>query len=73
MLTARRQGRLDAVAAGLGEQATVAAGDLRDPAVRSAVVDLAASRFGRLDILVNNAGTCDGGPLRTSRSPTSRR
>jgi NAD(P)-dependent dehydrogenase (short-subunit alcohol dehydrogenase family) len=41
----------------------VVAGDLRDPAVRTALIDATADRFGRLDILVNNAGVCDGGPL----------
>jgi NAD(P)-dependent dehydrogenase (short-subunit alcohol dehydrogenase family) len=41
----------------------VVAGDLRDPAVRTALIDETADRFGRLDILVNNAGACDGGPL----------
>jgi NAD(P)-dependent dehydrogenase (short-subunit alcohol dehydrogenase family) len=63
VLTARREDRLRQLAAQLGPRAALLAGDLRDPAVRSAAVDLAASRFGRLDILVNNAGTCDGGPL----------
>jgi NAD(P)-dependent dehydrogenase (short-subunit alcohol dehydrogenase family) len=61
--TARRADRLRALADELGPPVAYLAGDLRDPAVRSAVVDLAASRFGRLDILVNNAGTCDGGLL----------
>jgi NAD(P)-dependent dehydrogenase (short-subunit alcohol dehydrogenase family) len=63
VLTARRQDRLRRLAAELGPRAVLLAGDLREPAVRSAAVDLAASQFGRLDILVNNAGTCDGGPL----------
>jgi len=63
VLTARREDRLRRLAAELGPRAAWLAGDLRDPAVRSAAVDLAASQFGRLDILVNNAGTCDGGPL----------
>jgi NAD(P)-dependent dehydrogenase (short-subunit alcohol dehydrogenase family) len=63
VVTARRGDRLRRVAADLGPRVAFLAGDLREPAVRAAAVDLAASRFGRLDILVNNAGTCDGGPL----------
>jgi NAD(P)-dependent dehydrogenase (short-subunit alcohol dehydrogenase family) len=63
VITARRADRLRRLADQLGSRVAFLPGDLCDPAVRSAVVDLAASRFGRLDILVNNAGTCDGGPL----------
>jgi NAD(P)-dependent dehydrogenase (short-subunit alcohol dehydrogenase family) len=63
VITARREDRLRRLAADLGAAAAFLSGDLREPPVRSAVVELAASRFGRLDILVNNAGTCDGGPL----------
>jgi NAD(P)-dependent dehydrogenase (short-subunit alcohol dehydrogenase family) len=63
VVTARREDRLRRLVDDLGPRAAYLAGDLRDPAVRSAAVDLAASRFGRLDILVNNAGTCDGGAL----------
>ena len=63
VLTARRADRLQRLAADLGPQVAVLPGDLREPAVRAAAVELAADRFGRLDILVNNAGTCDGGPL----------
>jgi NAD(P)-dependent dehydrogenase (short-subunit alcohol dehydrogenase family) len=63
VLTARRRDRLQRVADELGRRVAFLPGDLREPTVRSTVVDLAASRFGRLDILVNNAGTCDSGPL----------
>jgi NADP-dependent 3-hydroxy acid dehydrogenase YdfG len=63
VITARRQDRLRELAENLGPRVAFLPGDLREPAVRSAVVDQAASRFGRLDILVNNAGTCDRGPL----------
>jgi NAD(P)-dependent dehydrogenase (short-subunit alcohol dehydrogenase family) len=63
VITARREDRLERLAVALRPRVALLPGDLREPAVRSAVVDLAASRFGRLDILVNNAGTCDSGPL----------
>jgi NAD(P)-dependent dehydrogenase (short-subunit alcohol dehydrogenase family) len=63
VLSARREERLRQVAGRLGTRVTVIAGDLREPAVRSALIDETAQRCGRLDILVNNAGTCDGGAL----------
>ena len=63
VLTARRPNRLDAVAARMGEHATVAAGDLRDPAVRAALIERIAERHGRLDVLINNAGVCDRGAV----------
>jgi NAD(P)-dependent dehydrogenase (short-subunit alcohol dehydrogenase family) len=63
VVTARREDRLRELADDLGARVAVLPGDLRDPAVRAAAVDLAGSRFGRLDILVNNAGVCDAGPL----------
>ncbi len=63
VLTARREDRLRQLADDLGSRVAVVPGDLREAAVRSAVVNLAADRFGRLDVLVNNAGTCDDGFL----------
>jgi hypothetical protein len=63
VLTARRQERLEELAADLGERVTVLPGDIREPSVRTALIDHVRERYGRLDILVNNAGTCDGGPL----------
>jgi NAD(P)-dependent dehydrogenase (short-subunit alcohol dehydrogenase family) len=63
VLNARREDRLGRVADQLGTRVTVVPGDLRDPAIRAALIDETAQRCGRLDILVNNAGTCDGGEL----------
>jgi hypothetical protein len=63
VLAARRAGRLRQLTDVLGPRATMLAGDLREPAVRTALIGETADRFGRLDILVNNAGVCDGGPL----------
>ena len=63
ILTARREDRLRLLADDLGTRITVLPGDLREPAVRAALVGLATSQFGRLDVLINNAGVCDGGPL----------
>lgn len=42
--------------AAAGGRAAALAGDVVDPALATAAVDLARSEFGRLDILVNNAG-----------------
>jgi 3-oxoacyl-[acyl-carrier protein] reductase len=39
-----------------GGQAEITGGDVRDPAVAKAAVDLALERFGKLDILVTSAG-----------------
>jgi hypothetical protein len=63
VLAARRADRLQRLTHEMRPRATMLAGDLRDPAVRTALVNETADRFGRLDILVNNAGVCDGGPL----------
>ena len=55
----------DAVAEllGLGADVIAVAADFRDPATAAAVVEQAASHFGRLDVLVNNAGLTGGGRL----------
>ncbi len=63
VVTARRDDRLRQLADDLGSRVAFLPGDLREPTVRSAAINLAADRFGRLDILINNASTCDGGPL----------
>jgi 3-oxoacyl-[acyl-carrier protein] reductase len=56
VLTGRREAELNAVAAELGERASVMPADLNDPAAPAALVDGIEAAHGRLDILVNNAG-----------------
>jgi NADP-dependent 3-hydroxy acid dehydrogenase YdfG len=69
LLTARRQDRLDALAARLaGEVATLAA-DIADAATAERLLQLAGQRFGRTDILVNNAGILRVGPLESFELP----
>ena len=51
------QGRVDALAAELGEgQAVALLGDVADPEYSESLVNLALAEFGRLDIALNNAG-----------------
>ncbi|UVK40614.1 SDR family oxidoreductase [Mesorhizobium sp. AR10] len=47
---------LESLAATLGAQTAVLAGNIADEAVSEALVALAVSTFGRLDVAVNNAG-----------------
>ena len=63
VLTARREDRLQRLADDLGSRVTVVPGDLRDAAIRSAVIARIAGHYDRLDVLVNNAGISDAGPL----------
>ena len=56
VLAARREDRLNALAAELGEGTFAAPADVRDPAACAALVARTVERFGSLDILVNNAG-----------------
>jgi NADP-dependent 3-hydroxy acid dehydrogenase YdfG len=56
VLAARREDRLKALAAELGERALAAPADVTDPAACAALVARTLERFGSLEILVNNAG-----------------
>ncbi len=56
VLTGRREPELAAVAAELGERASVMPADLNDPAAPATLVEGIEAAHGRLDILVNNAG-----------------
>ncbi|MEP7239406.1 MAG: SDR family oxidoreductase [Devosia sp.] len=59
VLTARREGRLDALVseiAGLGSKAVAVVGDAREEQTAIDAVRAASENFGRLDILINNVG-----------------
>jgi short-subunit dehydrogenase len=59
VVTARRQERLDELSrqiAAEGGRAETVVGDITDPAVRAAAIQIVQASFGGLDILVNNAG-----------------
>jgi NADP-dependent 3-hydroxy acid dehydrogenase YdfG len=56
VLTGRTRGKLEAVAARIGELSEVAPADLSDAAAVTAVAEGIQARHGRCDILVNNAG-----------------
>src|SRR3989440_4139182 len=56
VLAGRRTEVLEEAAAAIGEGATTAAGDIREPADAQRLIDEVLERHGRLDVLVNNAG-----------------
>jgi NADP-dependent 3-hydroxy acid dehydrogenase YdfG len=56
VLAARREDRLSALAAELGEKTLAAPTDVSDPAACAALVARTVERFGSLEILINNAG-----------------
>jgi NADP-dependent 3-hydroxy acid dehydrogenase YdfG len=59
VLTARRQDRLETLAAeirSLGAEAAIVAGDARQETTARQTIDTAVRTFGRIDILINNAG-----------------
>ena len=65
VLSGTRTEALEALRAGLGERAHVAAADLRDPAAADALIAAAEAAAGPLHVLVNNAGlTRDGLAMR---------
>jgi NADP-dependent 3-hydroxy acid dehydrogenase YdfG len=55
-LAARREDRLNALAADLGERALAVPTNVTDAAACAALVARAVERFGSLEILINNAG-----------------
>jgi NADP-dependent 3-hydroxy acid dehydrogenase YdfG len=61
ILTARSEHRLAEVQAELS--ATVLTGDVTDPKIPHALLEVALSTFGRCDVVLNNAGTIEVGPI----------
>jgi citronellol/citronellal dehydrogenase len=56
VIAGRREDVLDEAAAEIGEQCSCVAGDIREPADATRIVETVRQRHGRLDVLVNNAG-----------------
>ena len=56
VLVGRRLHALERVAASLGAEVEVVAGDIADAATSAAVVEAAVARFGRIDLVLSNAG-----------------
>jgi citronellol/citronellal dehydrogenase len=56
VIAGRREDVLAEAAAGIGERCSLVAGDIREPADATRIVETVRERHGRLDVLVNNAG-----------------
>jgi serine 3-dehydrogenase (NADP+) len=65
VLTARRQKRLDALAAQLDVETATLEADITDPNTAERLLVLARERFGAVDFLINNAGILRVAPLET--------
>ncbi|NRQ31141.1 SDR family oxidoreductase [Nonomuraea sp. NN258] len=63
LLTGRRAGPLEEVAAGLGPAAAVVAADMADGAQARHAVETCVERFGSLDVVIANAGGHGGGAV----------
>ncbi len=61
ILTARHEDRLARIKSEL--QATILAGDVREPALPKKLLDLALSTYERCDVVLNNAGIIEAGPI----------
>ncbi len=62
-LVARREDRLETLAAEIDGETLVAPTDVTDEAAVRAMVESVREAFGGIDVLVNNAGVARGGPV----------